>query len=137
MLRSHYHCVYDLQYHLVLVTKYRKKCFTKDILERIKFHSINLCEKWDIEVVEFGGESDHVHLLIKMHPNIMLSKFINNLKTVTSRLIRKEFSEHLSKYFWKPVLWSRAYCILTTGGANIETIKKYIEKQGQDSSPTK
>ena len=70
-----------------------------------------------------------VHLLLDMHPNIMLSKFINNLKTVTSRLMRKEFAEHLTQFYWKPVLWKRAYCLLTVGGTTIDIIRQYIEKQ--------
>ena len=80
-------------------------------------------------LLEFNGEADHVHLLLDMHPNIMPSKFINNLKTVTSRLMRKEFAKHLAEFYWKPVLWTRAYCLLTTGGATIDTIRQYIEKQ--------
>lgn len=128
-LKSHHHCIYKLTFHLVLVTKYRKTCFTDEILNRLKEIVTDLCQKWEVELLEFNGEADHVHLLIDMHPNIMPSKFINNLKTVTSRLIRKEFSDHLAKYYWQPVLWTRAYCLLTTGGATIDTIRQYIEKQ--------
>ena len=127
--RSHWHCVYNLKYHLVLVTKYRRKCFTKDILNRLEVISKEQCEKWSIECLEFGGEADHIHLMLEMHPNIMPSKFINSLKTVTSRLIRKEFSEHLSTYYWKPVLWTRAYCLISTGGAPLSILKEYIQKQ--------
>jgi len=128
-IKSHHHCVYKLTYHLVLVTKYRKKCFTSAMLDQLKIIITELCIKWDIELIEFNGEADHVHLLIDMHPNIMPSKFINNLKTVSSRLIRKAFADHLAQYYWKPVLWTRAYCLLTTGGATIDTIRRYIEKQ--------
>ena len=128
-LKSHHHCVYKLTFHLVLVTKYRKTCFTDEILNRLKEIVTDLCQKWEVELLEFNGEADHVHLLLDMHPNIMPSKFINNLKTVTSRLIRKEFSDHLTKYYWQPVLWTRAYCLLTTGGTTIDTIRQYIEKQ--------
>lgn len=127
--RSHWHCVYNLKYHLVLVTKYRRKCFTKDILNRLEVISKEQCEKWGIECLEFGGEADHIHLMLEMHPNIMPSKFINSLKTVTSRLIRKEFSEHLSTYYWKPVLWTRAYCLISAGGAPLSILKEYIQKQ--------
>jgi len=74
-------------------------------------------------------EADHIHLLLDMHPNIMPSRFINSLKTVTSRLLRKEFSNHLKKYYWKPVLWTRAYCLLTAGGAPLKVIRKYIQDQ--------
>lgn len=128
-LKSHYHCVYKLTFHLVLVTKYRRKCFTGEMLARLKEIIIDLCDKWEVDLIEFNGEEDHVHLLIDMHPNIMPSKFVNNLKTVTSRLIRKEYADHLSKFYWKPVLWTRAYCLLTTGGATIDTIKQYIQNQ--------
>ena len=128
-LKSHYHCVYKLTFHLVLVTKYRRKCFTSAMLDRLKEIVTDLCQKWEVELLEFNGEADHVHLLLDMHPNIMPSKFINNLKTVTSRLMRKEFAKHMAEFYWKPVLWTRAYCLLTTGGATIDTIRQYIEKQ--------
>lgn len=129
--RSHWHCLYNLKYHLVFVTKYRKKCFTQEILKRLKEIFTNQCSKWDVELLEFGGEEDHVHLLIDLHPNIMPSKLINSLKTVSSRLIRKEFETHLKKYYWKNTLWTRAYCIISAGGAPLETIKQYIQNQEQ------
>ena len=128
-MKSHYHCVYDMKYHLVLVTKYRRKCFTDEILKRLEAICSELCAKWEIELLEFGGESDHIHLLLDLNPTIQPSKLVNSLKTVTSRRIRKEFSEHLKQYYCKPVLWSRAYCLLTAGGAPIETLREYIENQ--------
>ena len=135
-LKSHFHCVYNLQYHLVLVTKYRRKCFTKEILDFLKETSERLSQKWACTLVEFGGEEDHIHLLVSCHPSMQMSVFVNNLKTVTSRLSRKKFAKHFQQFYWKPLLWTRAYCLLTTGGATIETIKKYIENQGRHSSPS-
>jgi putative transposase len=129
--KSHWHCVYHLKYHLVLVTKYRKKCFTQEILARLKDICTELANQWDIELVEFGGEADHIHLLLDMHPNIMPSRFVGNLKTVSSRYIRKEFSEHMKQFYWKPVLWTRAYCLITAGGAPLEVLKHYIQNQDQ------
>jgi len=129
--RSHYHCVFELKYHLVLVTKYRRKCLTKKMHKRLEEIFESLFEKWDCKLVEFGAEEDHVHLLIEAHPSMQLSKFVNNLKTVSSRLIRKEFTDHLRKYYWKPVFWTRAYCILSAEGAPLEVIKNYIDKQGE------
>ena len=128
-MKSHYHCVYKLTYHLVLVTKYRKKCLSNEMLNRLEEIVKKNCADWEIDLIEFNGEADHIHLLLEMHPNIMPSKFINNLKTVSSRLIRKEFEEELKPYYWKPVLWTRAYCLLTTGGATIDVIREYIQKQ--------
>ena len=128
-MKSHYHCVYKLTYHLVLVTKYRKKCLSNEMLNRLEEIVKKNCADWEIDLLEFNGEAVHIHLLLEMHPNIMPSKFINNLKTVSSRLIRKEFEEELKPYYWKPVLWTRAYCLLTTGGATIDVIREYIKNQ--------
>ena len=74
------------------------------MLDRLRELCEHVCKKWDVELVEFGGESDHVHLLLDMHPNAALSRFVNNLKTVTSRLLRKEFSKHLASFYDKPVM---------------------------------
>jgi len=132
MKRAHYHAQYNLKYHLVLVTKYRHKVFTQPMLERLKELSSELLEKWDCECLEFGGESDHIHLLICTHPSLELSKLINNLKTVTSRAIRKEFEAQLKSFYLKPVLWTRAYYIASSDGAPLDTIKQYIENQGKE-----
>lgn len=128
-MKSHYHCVYDMKYHLVLVTKYRRPCFTDQILTRLEEICRKQCEQWEVELIEFGGENDHIHLLLSLNPTIQPSKLVNSLKTVSSRLIRKEFPKQLEKYYWKPVLWSRAYCLLTAGGAPINILREYIENR--------
>jgi len=129
LTKSHFHAVYKLNYHLVLVTKYRHQCINQDMLVRLREIFDEQCKNWSIELLEFNGESDHVHLLLNAHPALDLSKLINSMKTVSSRLIRKEFATHLKKYYWKPVFWTRAYCLLSCGGAPLEIIKQYIEKQ--------
>ncbi len=99
------------------------------MLNRLKEIIKDICRRWDVELLEFNGEEDHIHLLISAHPSMELSKFINNLKTISSRLIRKEFKEHLSKFYSKAYFWTRAYFIATTGGAPLEVIKQYIQSQ--------
>ena len=100
------------------------------MLERLKTICAELTEKWDCELVEFNGEADHVHLLLSLNPKVAPSVFVNNLKTVSSRLIRRDFKEHLDKVYWKkPVFWSRTYCVLSCGGAPLSVIKQYIEQQ--------
>jgi len=128
-LNRNRHSVYKLTYHLVVVTKYRHKCINKAMMERLKEIATNLLSSSDCEVIEFNGEEDHIHILFDAPPQIQLSKLINSFKTVSSRYIRKEFEEHLSKYYWKPYFWNRSYLVLTTGGAPIEVIKRYIEEQ--------
>lgn len=83
------HCTFSIQAHLVIVTKYRKKVITADILDRLHEIFTDLMKKWGCELIEFNGESDHVHLLISVKPDIQPSKLVNNLKTVSSRLIRR------------------------------------------------
>ncbi|MBK5935718.1 IS200/IS605 family transposase [Halorhodospira halophila] len=130
-LKRLYHCTYRLQYHLVIVTRHRRKCITKPMLSRLETIAQATTEKWEGEVLEFNGEPDHVHLLLELTPRTAPSAFVNNLKTVTSRLIRKEYAEHLKRYYWrKPVFWSRSYCIITVGGAPLSVLKQYIEQQG-------
>lgn len=80
-------------------------------------------------MLEFNGEPDHVHLLLSLNPKVALSTFINNLKTVASRRIRREFAVELESVYRTPVFWSRTYCILTCGGAPLSVIKQYIENQ--------
>lgn len=124
-----HHCVYALHYHLVLVTKYRRRCITAPMLERLRDIATARCEGWGGTLLEMNGEPDHVHLLIALPPNLDLSGFVNNLKTTTSRLLRKEFAESLQRIYRKPVFWSRSYCIVSCGGAPLSIIQQYIEQQ--------
>ena len=120
---------FSLQMHLVLVTKYRRKVITAEVLLRLEevFHAT--CLKWESRVVEFNGEPDHVHLLIDYNPKVQISKFVNNLKTVSSRLIRKEFEQQLRQVYSKPVFWSGAYFVSSCGGVTVEQLKKYVQQQ--------
>lgn len=128
-LKSRAHCVYNLHAHIVFVTKYRRKVIDADILREL--HSIfnRLCTAKECELVEFSGETDHVHLLVSYPPNVTLSKLINNLKAVSSKLIRQQFAEHVNQFYSKPVFWTQAYCIISAGGAPLEVLKTYIQSQ--------
>lgn len=123
------HSVFSLQYHLVFVTKYRRKCISPEMLERLREIFRDTIQKWHGELIEFNGESDHVHLLMSLNPKLRLSDFVGNMKTVSSRLIRKDFKDELAEFYWKPVFWSGSYCILTCGGAPLSVIRQYIENQ--------
>ncbi|AFY64831.1 IS200/IS605 family transposase [Geitlerinema sp. PCC 7407] len=125
--------VSDLKAHLVLTTKYRKKLFTKEMLERLHEIFEDLLERWDCRVIEFNGEENHVHLLFQYHPSLELSKLVNNLKTVTSRRLRSEFEERVSEFYTKDALWNGSYFIASGGGVTVSTLKRYIEEQ---DSPT-
>lgn len=128
-LKSKEHCVYALHYHLVFVTKYRRRCLDAAMLARFREIAERLCVQWGCVLTECNGEPDHVHLLLETEPKTPLTKLVNNLKTVSSRLLRKEFAGPLAHFYRKPVLWSPSYAIITCGGAPLEIIKRYIENQ--------
>lgn len=117
-------------YHLVLVTKYRRKVFDHEISERGKEIFEYIAPNYNMTLMEWNHDQDHVHILFKAQPNSELSKFINAYKSASSRLLKKEYPA-IRKNLWKEFFWSRSFCLLTTGNASIETIKKYIESQGE------
>jgi putative transposase len=129
-LQTKNHAAFSLHYHVILTTKYRRPCIHRHILCRLETILGELCQKWRCQLIEFGGETDHVHLLIQAHPALNLADMIANLKTVSSRLIRKEFSKDLARYYWKPYLWNKAYAVVSAGGhASIDVLMKYIQNQ--------
>ena len=124
-----YHCQYSILFHLVVATKYRRKCINKSILTELEKIFDRLCKKWQCQLLEFNGEEDHVHLLLSLTPKVAPSVFVNNLKSVSSRLIRRDYGEYLTQYYRKPVFWSRSYCMISCGGAPLSVLKQYIENQ--------
>lgn len=123
------HCVYLMHIHLVFVTKYRRFCFTKRVLDHIREVMNKVCIGFDAELVEFEGEGDHVHLLVNYPPKVSISKLVNSLKGVSSRHIRKMEYPEVQKKLWGTKLWSTSYFAGSCGGANLDVIRKYIESQ--------
>lgn len=129
-LRTSNHAAYSLHYHIILSIKYRHKCVTEEMLERLRAIFTDVSKSWRCTLVEFGGEADHVHLLVEAHPSMNLARFVGNLKTVSSRYIRKEFADHLRQFFWKTRFWNSAYAVMSAGGhASIEQLRAYIRDQ--------
>ncbi len=131
-LDSNNHSVFLMYYHLILVIKYRRKVIDDAISDRLREIFEYIQPNYNIAFQEWNHDRDHVHVLFKAHPNSELSTFINAYKSASSRLIKKEFPI-IRKSLWKEYFWSRSFCLLTTGGAPIETIKTYIEHQGERS----
>ena len=128
-LDNNNHSVFSMYYHLILVTKYRRKVIDKTISERLKEIFEYIAVNYNISVIEWNDDEDHIHILFKAQPNSELSKFINAYKSASSRLIKKEYPEIKSR-LWKEYFWSRSFCLITTGGVTIDVIKQYIESQG-------
>ena len=128
-LDTNNHSVFLLNYHLVLVIKYRRKVINDEVSNRLKEIFEYICPKYNITLGEWNHDKDHVHLLFRGSPNTDISKFLNAYKSASSRLIKKEFPT-IRNQLWKEYFWSRSYCLITTGGAPIDIVRKYIEHQG-------
>ncbi|EOP30642.1 IS200/IS605-like element ISBth16 family transposase [Bacillus cereus] len=129
-LDSNNHSVFLLYYHLVLVVKYRRNVFDDDMSDYAKEMFVRLSENYNITLVEWNHDVDHVHILFKAHPNTEMTKFINAYKSASSRLIKRDFPQ-VKKKLWKEMFWSRSFCLLTTGGSPIDVVKTYIENQSE------
>ncbi|WP_052591479.1 IS200/IS605 family transposase [Paracholeplasma brassicae] len=129
-LDTNSHSVFMLCYHLILVTKYRRRVFNDEVSNRAKDIFEYIASNYHITLIEWNHDSDHVHILFRSHPKTELSKFINAYKSASSRLIKQEF-ESVRKQLWKSYFWSQSFCLLTSGGAPTEVIKQYIESQGE------
>ena len=129
-LDTNNHSVFLLYYHLILVVKYRRKVFSDQMSQYAKNIFIRISSSYNITLKEWNHDHDHVHIMFRAHPNTEISKFINAYKSASSRLIKKDFPE-VRRKLWKEIFWSRSYCLLTTGGAPIEIIRKYIESQSR------
>ncbi|KXY45521.1 MULTISPECIES: IS200/IS605 family transposase [Bacillus] len=129
-LDSNNHSVFLLYYHLVLVVKYRRNVFDDGMSDYAKDMFVRLSENYNITLVEWNHDVDHVHILFKAHPNTEMTKFINAYKSASSRLIKRDFPQ-VKKKLWKEMFWSRSFCLLTTGGSPIDVVKTYIENQSE------
>jgi len=125
------HSVYSLNYHLILVVKYRQPVLKTEIIrERLKEIMWNLQDKTGIEIIMQEPDIDHIHILFKSKPIIDLSKTVNIFKGVSARYLRQEFPE-LKKSLWGDSFWSDSYFLATTGQVSLSILKKYVENQGK------
>lgn len=128
-LRRGRHVVFNLHVHLVFVAKYRRKVFTKEILDDMRQIFESVCADFEAQLVEFDGENDHVHLLVNYPPKVSISKLVNSLKGVSSRMIRQKNYPGIREKLWGGALWSPSYFAGSCGGAPISIIRQYIEQQ--------
>lgn len=125
VLRRGRHSVSRLVVHLVFVTRYRKKILEARHLSTMEATCLRVAEKMGFQILEFNGETDHVHLLIEYPPALSASNLVNQLKGVSSRILRKDFNLRIQGEH----LWSASYFASSAGGATIETLRQYIKEQ--------
>jgi putative transposase len=113
---------------LVCVTKNRRKVFDSSALEWLQEHARNVFGKMNCQLLACDGEADHLHLLVEYPPKLSVSVMVNAFKGTSSRLLRQE-RPSIAAHYCKGVLWSASYFAASTGGATLETVRKYVEQQ--------
>lgn len=132
------HSCYVLEYHLVVITKYRHPVLVGKVEERLKEISKRLIEEnYGGKAIRMECDKDHIHVLMSLPPQVAPSAFVNSYKTVTARLLRKEFMEELKPYYWKDMLWSRSYFIGSVSNRTDEAVQRYIADQKSVSNQAK
>ncbi len=116
-----------------MTTKYRRKVIDDAISQRLQEIFVRIAADYNVHLVEWNHDEDHVHVLFKSEPNSNLTKFIGAYKAASSRLIKKEFPL-IKQKLWKEFFWSRSFCLISTGGVTVDIIKEYIEQQGEDKA---
>ncbi len=125
------HTVYDLKYHLVSSTKYRKPVLTGKVGYRVRDLIREICRTLSIQIIKGHVSKDHIHLFLSIPPSLSVSKVAQYIKGKTSRKLLQEF-KHLQKEFWGQHLWGRGYFAVTSGTVTDEMIMEYIANQDED-----
>ena len=123
------HSVYDLKYHLVWITKYRKPVLRGEKGQRIRDLIRQTCVQLDVQIMSGAVQPDHVHLLVSVPPNVSVSELMQRIKGRSSRKIMEEYNE-MRRQFWGRHFWARGYFAASSGNVTDEMIKQYIEQQG-------
>jgi putative transposase len=126
--RESSHTVYDIKYHIVWITKYRKPVLRADIAQRVRELTREICRAKDVEIIKGHISRDHVHILVSVPPHISVSHLVQSIKGKTSRKMMMEFKS-LSRTFWGRHIWARGYFVASSGNVTDEVIMKYIEQQ--------
>mgnify|MGYP001122171051 CR=1 FL=1 len=126
--RKSAHCTYDIKYHLVWITKYRKPAITGQIALRTRELIRMICQSNEVEILAGHVGSDHIHLLVSVPPHLSASKLVQYIKGNTSRKLQMEYKE-LNRQFWGQHLWARGYFVASSGNVTDEIIKAYIQNQ--------
>ena len=124
--KSNNNVVYSCTYHVVWVTKYRKKYLTGEMEKRLKQVCKEVAKECSFEISEMECERDHIHMLVDVDPQFGIHKAVKRMKGRSSRILRQEFDILRQRL---PTLWTNSCFVCTVGGAPIAIVKQYIESQ--------
>lgn len=122
------HTTYDCKYHIVWITKYRKKVLSGEVGKRVRELVREICKRHDVEILRGHVSKDHVHLFVSVPPHLAISKLVQYLKGKSSYKLMQE-NKQISRLFWGRHLWARGYFVATSGNITDEIIMEYIKNQ--------
>lgn len=123
------HSVYALHYHFIQCIKYRKKAlYNQQIIELLKTKIHDISRSFDVEVLNIECDQDYFHMIFTSKPTLDIPKYINAIKTISSREIRRNFPD-VKNLLWENTFWSKSYFIATTGQVTLDILKRYVESQ--------
>lgn len=126
------HSVYALQYHLVQCVKYRRKALTDPkAVDLLKQKVREISNTFEVEVLNIEADRDHFHMIFKAKPTLNIPRYLNSLKTITSREIRRQ-NPGVKSQLWGDAFWSPSYFLATTGQVTLDVLKRYVESQGRN-----
>ena len=129
--RTSAHTRFDIKYHFVWTTKYRKAVLTGQVALRLREVIREVCRTHEIEILQGHVSRDHMHILVSAPPNMSASKIMQYVKGKSSRKLMMEF-RHLNRQFWGRHMWPRGYFVATSGNVTDEVIAEYIRLQGKE-----
>ena|SRR3989304_6677122 len=128
------HCVYYCDYHIVIVTKYRKAIFNEGIFAYFNTKLADVTEHYPmIRFKTINHDKDHLHLLVSIPPTITVGKIVGIIKQNTSRALKQKFPFLKEIYWGTDAVWSAGYFVSTIG-VNEQVIKAYIQNQGKNDA---
>jgi putative transposase len=128
------HGVYYLQYHVVWVCKYRRRILNPGVCGYIRKLLPKLLRSMPgVKLETIGFDKDHLHMVMSIPPRYSISSVMGKLKSQSASQLRRKFS-WLAKVYWNEnIVWSPGYFVSSVG-VDEQTIKKYVELQGQQDS---
>ena len=123
------HCCFLLQYHLVIVSKYRRKIFTNGICEKLAELIQIFFERHELVILEYEICPDHIHILFEAYPDMNIAHFVGSFKAWSAKILRREYLKFLRRFYWKPYFWNKSYFIATVSERTTEAVKDYIRNQ--------
>ena len=127
------HSLYDCKYHIVWITKYRKKVLSGLIAERVRELIRQVCKEHEVDIIKGHVSKDHIHLFVSVPPHLAISKLVQYIKGKSSYKLLQE-NKPLSKEFWGRHIWGRGYFVATSGNVTDEVIMEYIKNQDTEKA---